>query len=208
MMGKAIDWHDLFMRYPRWRLLIVTAKRCRTKVGLLLASACIVRMLLRHERPVLLESLSVWSMSGAALIAAGVAFRIAAMGVLKKKESLSTTGVYSLCQHPLYLGSMLITFGFCLILRNPMNFATAFLYFLMFYPLTMAWETIRLGQRFGAEYDKYVQKTPLLLPRGRYHSGGFNWRDARINGADLLLGLIVVLLTAVEIMARVLRSQL
>lgn len=135
------------------------------------------------------------------LILAGVAFRLAAHGCIKKKEALACTGVYSLCRHPLYLGSMLITYGFCCLLNDPKNFVLATLYFGIFYTLTILWEEIRVSERFGEAHRRFAASTPLLLPVGRYRSGAFDCRRAIHNGGAALIAATLALLGMVEVMA-------
>src|SRR5690348_14098960 len=46
------------------------------------------------------------------LILSGLAVRSWAAGTLRKGKDLTTDGIYHLCRHPLYLGSILILSGF------------------------------------------------------------------------------------------------
>ncbi len=110
-----------------------------------------------------------------------------AHGRLRKKRDLATDGVYSLCRHPLCLGSMLITPGFCILFDDGADYLIAGAYFLSFYPLTIAWEEVRLGERYGAAHREYGATTPLLLPLGCFRRGEFRWADALHNGGSVLL---------------------
>src|SRR5207244_4469684 len=104
-----------------------------TKIGLALFAYCFIEGLIENEIPFNLDHPNAWVIAGLMLILAGVAFRLAAYGCIKKHEVLATSGVYSLCRHPLYLGSILLTMGFCCLLDDAENFVLAILYFTMFY---------------------------------------------------------------------------
>jgi protein-S-isoprenylcysteine O-methyltransferase Ste14 len=203
------DWRKLRAEHPRVFILAVVLKKLRTKAALVVASMCATLVVVRHQSP-LDAPRPLWLGAGAILILAGVAFRFAAMGCLRKKEELATGGVYSLCRHPLYLGSMLMTCGFCFLLgpaNATVNFIAATAYFAVFYPFVMFWEEIRLSERYGAAHERYAATTPLLLPRGRFHSSGFGLGLALRNGGALLLGVTVVLVAAIGAMAEVLKHH-
>lgn len=199
------DWRKMRERRPWAFVLIVLGKKLRTKVGLVLVVACVADGFILWEPPYDLGRPNALVALGIVLILAGMAFRIAALGCLKKKESLATTGVYSLCRHPLYLGSILMTYGFCFLLDDLANYVMATLYFAIFYTLTIVWEEIRLAERFGEEHRRYAAQTPVILPLGRLHTGGFRLGAAMRNGGALLIGLTALLLTADEIMAKMMQ---
>jgi len=142
---------------------------------------------------------------GLVLIVLGVGLRIAAYGTITKQDTLTTAGVYSLCRHPLYLGSMLATCGFCVLFDDPANFVIAAAYFVLFYPLTIFWEEIRLSERYGAAHAAYVAGTPLIVPFGRYRRSGFAWNRAVHNGAIILIVVTSCLLGGTELLAEVMR---
>lgn len=196
------DWRMVRERHPWVFTSIVLGKKLRTKVGLLLAVACVADGLILWEPPYDLSLLNRWILAGIALIGVGVAFRLAALGYLKKKEILATGGVYSLCRHPLYFGSILITYGFCCLLNDWVNYVVATAYFLVFYTLTIVWEEIRLEERYGTQHCQYASRTPALVPYGRFVPCEFKLGIAMRKGGGLLLGLIVTLLVADEIMAK------
>ncbi|HPD32426.1 MAG TPA: isoprenylcysteine carboxylmethyltransferase family protein [Phycisphaerae bacterium] len=195
------DWIQWAGNHPRWFALIVGTKRLRTKAGLLLVGFGLGEGVYNHEVPFDLDRPNAWVFVGLAMVLAGVAFRFAALGSLRKKEELATTGVYSLCRHPLYLGSVLMAYGFCCLLNDSKLFLIASAYFILFYGLTIAWEEIRLAQRYGDAYHRYANETPLILPVGRPCRGQFGLATALRNGGAALIAVTTILLAAIESMA-------
>ncbi|MDQ3813438.1 MAG: isoprenylcysteine carboxylmethyltransferase family protein, partial [Armatimonadota bacterium] len=107
-----------------------------------------------------------WSLPlGAAIVTAGMLLRMWAVGWLCKNQILVTGGPYALIRNPLYLGTLLITIG--------QSFMSAVPLALIVFPalwLAVYWPTIRgeedyLATRFGAEFEAYRARVPLLLPR-------------------------------------------
>ena len=135
----GFDWKALRAERPWLFALIVLAKKVRTKVAIVIVAICVADGLIFYEPPFDLDEPNVWVITGLALILAGLAFRLAAYGCLKKKEVLARTGVYSICRHPLYVGSILLTYGFCCLLDDVWNWVAATLYFAIFYTLTIIW---------------------------------------------------------------------
>lgn len=196
------DWRKLRVKHPWLFVLIILAKKLRTKVALVIVAICVADGLILYEPPFDLDEPNVWVLIGIGLILAGLGFRLAAYGCLKKKEVLATTGAYSLCRHPLYLGSILLTCGFCCLLNDVWNWVAATLYFAIFYTLTIVWEEVRLAERYGAAHAEYARATPILLPLGKFHSGEFFWSQALRHGGGVLIGMVIALLAVVESMAQ------
>ena len=176
-------------------------KKARTRVGFLLAVWCLAEGVYFRERPFALHRPNAYVVIGLILIVSGLAFRLAALGCIHKKESLAIEGVYSLCRHPLYLGSILIAYGFCILLADLENYVLASVYFVVFYPVTILWEEIRLGVRYGEMHRRYRACTPLLLPLEAVRKGTFTWRTAMSQGGLLLLAAVTMLLGSVQVMA-------
>ncbi len=200
-MAMNQNWSQFRVRHPRLLAGLVVLKRFRTKVGFVLVAYCLAEGLYKDEVPFDLDELNIWVVIGMLLILMGVAFRIAAYGCLKKKKSLATSGVYSLCRHPLYLGSITMTYGFCFLLDDFENFVIATAYFATFYSIVIAWEEIRVAERYGDVHDVYRKSTPLLLPLGSFRGGAFTWRHALQAGGLQLIVVTIALLSAVEVMA-------
>ncbi|MDO8628921.1 MAG: isoprenylcysteine carboxylmethyltransferase family protein [Phycisphaerales bacterium] len=188
-------------QHPRLFAALVILKRFRTKVGFVLAGYCLAEGLYEDEVPFDLDRPNMWVVIGLGLVFTGFMFRFAAYGCLKKKELLATSGVYSLCRHPLYLGSILLTYGFCFLLDDIENYVFATAYFATFYTIAIAWEEIRLAERYGDSHDAYRKSTPLLLPLGRFRGGAFALRQALGAGGLQLMVATIALLSAVEAMA-------
>lgn len=196
------DWKSFQGRHPALLILLIFFKRLRTKAAVALVGVCVAKGIYLNEPPFDLDHHpSKWVFVGLALIAAGVVLRMAAHGTIRKDESLATTGVYSLCRHPLYLGSMLLTYGFCVLFDDPENFIVATIYFAAFYSLTIAWEEIRLEEYYGDEHREYCRSVPLLLPIGRYRHNGFRWNRALQSGGSVLLVMTILALGVVELLA-------
>jgi uncharacterized membrane protein len=113
------------------------------------------------------------------LIAAGLAVRSWASGTLRKGKGLTTWGPYRLCRHPLYLGSILIVAGFCLLLPALVNIATMLALIVVLYGLTIVREERRLAIKFGDEWKSYTAATPRLLPLGVSAGAAGPWSFAQ-----------------------------
>jgi protein-S-isoprenylcysteine O-methyltransferase Ste14 len=103
---------------------------------------------------------------GVVLIVLGEAFRIWAAGHLQKNETLTTTGPYAYVKNPLYVGTILITTGFCILGNNIYLLAVAMFAFCFHYiPYKKRIEGDRLKKIFGSQYDEYDEKVPEYIPR-------------------------------------------
>ena len=170
----------------------------------MLIVASVAWMVLRNEPPMELLQRSAWIYAAIACIAVGVAIRVSALGCLRKNEVLSTSGVYSLCRHPLYLGSLVMYTGFCILMQSWVFWILGFAYYAVFYTAAVIREERFLHEKFGAALDEYRERTPAILPYGRYRRGTFCVGHALRRGAVKLLVSVPLLLVAVEAMARVL----
>jgi protein-S-isoprenylcysteine O-methyltransferase Ste14 len=140
---------------------------------------------------------------GVVLILIGEAIRIWAAGHLRKNENLTVTGPYGHVKNPLYVGSILITTGFCILAGNIYMLAAATLAFCFHYiPYKKRVEGDRLKRIFGSPYDDYDQKVPDYIPRWRPYSEekaswSFRCFIENSEGGILLLNLlgIVVILS-------------
>jgi protein-S-isoprenylcysteine O-methyltransferase Ste14 len=103
--------------------------------------------------------------AGLALVGCGLALRSWAAGTLRKGKALTTAGPYRLCQHPLYLGSLLLMPGFCLLVRHVHDAFLALGCVMVLYLLTMQREERRLAERYGDAWAAYARRTPHLVPR-------------------------------------------
>jgi protein-S-isoprenylcysteine O-methyltransferase Ste14 len=111
---------------------------------------------------------------GVALTFLGIAFSLWAMVTLGRHydlvlevhqdHELIRSGPYALVRHPLYTGLGLHFAGACLATGNLLLIAgTLLVTYPAFYARARAEERLLRG-RFGAEYEKYVQEVPMLVP--------------------------------------------
>lgn len=134
----------------------------------------------------------------------GEALRIWASGYLFKDECLSVSGPFSYTRNPLYLGSFLIGFGFCLASAQMLLLAAFLLFFTFVFAGTIVNEERILAQNFGAEFVHYKEKVPVFIPSlVRYDSKilcKFNWRQVIHNRE--YLAFIGVAIIALYLMVR------
>jgi len=163
-----------------WRTAVL---QHRITVSILLALACL--WFIHPSRYSLLLSLP--------LIILGEAVRIWASGHIHKMVEVATTGPYALCRHPLYLGHLLITAGFCVAGNNIWLAIIGLpLFFAIFNP-TMASEEEQLDASFGQTYREYCESVPRVLPRWSRKAlqGGHDWQQVRKHReANNILGLL------------------
>jgi protein-S-isoprenylcysteine O-methyltransferase Ste14 len=113
--------------------------------------------------------------SGSFFIALGILVRCITIGLVyivrggnNRKihaENLVTTGIYSICRNPMYLGNILLIFGFGL-------FANSLIFTLIFFPLfvfiyiaIMKAEEDFLTNKFGMEFIDFKNRVPALFPK-------------------------------------------
>jgi protein-S-isoprenylcysteine O-methyltransferase Ste14 len=100
------------------------------------------------------------------LVVPGLWLRGYASGYVKKNAEVTMTGPYAYTRNPLYLGSMLIAFGFALAARSIwIAVALAVLFALIYVPVIRSEEAF-LRTKF-AGYDAYAARVPRLVPRLR-----------------------------------------
>ena len=147
---------------------------------------------------------------GIALALSGLLLRMWATGWLVKNEALTIAGPYRFTRNPLYLGTLLITLGQCLMSDVP--WAPLF-----FAPLCLAlyWPTMRqeeqyLRERYGADYASYAERVPLLLPNLRVlirpetssTTQAFEWRRVRRCYKGFLANALIILVFGLLHLAR------
>lgn len=109
---------------------------------------------------------SVYGFFGIALVVLGLFIRSWSAGMLMKNNRLSTKGPYALCRNPLYLGSMLLTIGFLVIIGDWVTFIIlAVLSLVLYIPvIKKEEEVIRNLFKEDPEFDRFFSTTPRLIP--------------------------------------------
>ena len=110
-------------------------------------------------------------MVGIVLIILGEGIRIWAAGHLQKNEALTVTGPYAYVKNPLYIGSIFITAGFCILADNIYLLAAGtFMFCFHYIPYKKRVEGDRLRKIFGVRFEDYDQKVPDYIPSLRPYS--------------------------------------
>ena len=98
------------------------------------------------------------------LVLPGVWLRGYAAGYVRKNAELTSTGPYAYTRNPLYLGSMLIAFGFGAASGSWLLVALLAALFAAIYIPTIQGEEQYLRAHFPG-FDAYAARVPRLLPR-------------------------------------------
>jgi protein-S-isoprenylcysteine O-methyltransferase Ste14 len=98
------------------------------------------------------------------LVVPGLWLRGYASGYVRKNAELATTGPYAYTRNPLYLGSMLIAFGFAAAAWNLVILLVLAGLFAVIYIPTIQSEEAYLREHF-AGFEAYAREVPRLLPR-------------------------------------------
>jgi hypothetical protein len=130
------------------------ARRIRVPLGFVFAA-----LFLLLARPSWLSlAWSLW------VVVPGVWLRGYASGYVKKNAELTVAGPYAHTRNPLYLGSMLIAFGFAGAARSVTIFLALAVLFALIYAPTIRSEEEFLRATFH-DFDNYARRVPRLLPR-------------------------------------------
>jgi protein-S-isoprenylcysteine O-methyltransferase Ste14 len=130
------------------------ARRIRVPAGFLFAAFYLWR-----ARP---SSASLaWSLL---LVVPGLLLRAYASGYVKKNAELTVTGPYAYTRNPLYLGSMMMAFGFAAASRSLWITLLLALLFVLIYAPTIYSEEQFLRVTFPT-FASYAQSVPRLFPR-------------------------------------------
>jgi hypothetical protein len=105
-----------------------------------------------------------WMAASLVLVLPGLWLRAYASGYVRKDAELTTTGPYAYTRNPLYLGSMLIAFGFAAASARWEILASLAVLFAAIYIPTILNEEAYLRANF-AGFDEYARRVPRLLPR-------------------------------------------
>lgn len=117
-----------------------------------------------------------WEQLCLAISGLGLLIRVVAVGhapagtsertaVQPRAASLSTSGIYSLVRHPLYLGNFFLMLGVVLFARSAWLAAWFALSFWLYYERIMAAEEAFLRREFGAAFEEWAGATPAFFPR-------------------------------------------
>ena len=104
-----------------------------------------------------------WLAASLVLVLPGLWLRAYASGYVRKDAELTTTGPYAYTRNPLYLGSMLIAFGFAAASARGEILAALAVLFATIYIPTILSEEAYLRANF-AGFDEYARRVPRLLP--------------------------------------------
>lgn len=90
-------------------------------------------------------------------------------------------GIYAHTRNPMYLGNLLMMFGWALIVNAPEFYLIALPLACFFYAAIIATEEAYLRTKFGEGFDEYCAKVNRILPRlsgfrGSIDGMRFNWQ--------------------------------
>ena len=137
--------------------------------------------------------------AGVAFVAAGILVRLWASGYVKKDKVLATGGPYAFVRHPLYVGNLLISVGFCLASGLWWSWLAMLIFWILYYPPTIRMEDSKLHGLFGESWEKWRAVTKALIPRLSPYPGRErgNWSFAysmKLNGEPLIAAFLAVCL--------------
>jgi len=83
---------------------------------------------------------------------------------IEENHRLIFKGIYKCVRHPVYLGTILVFFGYALSFRALITPLAFFFSFFILFKNRMDLEEKILKERFGKEYELYMEKTKRLIP--------------------------------------------
>ncbi|MBI5059574.1 DUF1295 domain-containing protein [candidate division KSB1 bacterium] len=119
---------------------------------------------------------TVYQMSCLLIALSGVVIRAIAIGYAQPGTSgrntreqiadhLNTSGLYSVCRHPLYLGNVVMFTGLVMFTQSVFFILFAVFAYWMYYERIAAAEERYLTDKFGEVYVKWGEQTSFMVPR-------------------------------------------
>jgi protein-S-isoprenylcysteine O-methyltransferase Ste14 len=124
---------------------------------------------------------------------------------MEKATRLSTSGMYSIVRHPLYLGNYFFWLAVAMLPRSWWVVLLVTLVFWVFYERIMFAEEEVLREKFGAAFLAWAERTPAFVPALRSWvppEYPYNFRGVLRREPTALFGLVLAIL-AVEAVADV-----
>lgn len=111
-------------------------------------------------------------------------------------EKLNTTGFYSIVRHPIYVLSNFLTFLGYLLFTEMLTFILiSIIFYFIYYYFIMKAEDCYLESKFGEEWRRWAQITPMIIPKfsnWKPFEGSFNFKKALINVNSTILTTIFI----------------
>lgn len=206
---SGVGLRDDLERWGRWLF------RHRGSLPFLLIAAVVLGVRgLRY--PLASHGLSLaWDLACLCVGLLGVAIRAAAAGFAPAGTSsrstsgpsastLTTTGMYSLVRHPLYLGNLFMWLAPAMLPRSLSLVVIVTLVFWLYYERIMLAEEAFLRQAFGETFESWARRTPTFFPAWklwRRPELAFSWRTVlrrEYTGLFALVATLTIVETALE----------
>jgi len=134
--------------------------------------------------------------AGLILVLIGQAIRIWAAGYISKNKQLAVAGPYAYVRNPLYVGSLFLAAGYCVMSGLWWSWIITAVFYYVFYIGTIVSEEEHLENILGEAYVKYKAAVPRLLPRLSPHhgpnGGSFLWSQVWHNREQRSLTALVI----------------
>lgn len=153
-------------------------------------------------------------LAGFAIIVAGLALRIAVIGLVnipregRKKRvhaaRLATTGLFRQVRNPLYVGNLILFTGWLIMWNNPWAYLVGLPLGVFFYQAIIRAEEAFMEEQFGEEFRRYKQFSNRWLPRlgglwASLQDHSFNWGRAVAKEYNIVLIWTFMALTAMTV---------
>lgn len=116
-----------------------------------------------------------WVLSALALLLVGLAIRSWSAGTLNKSRELTTTGPYAVVRNPLYVGSFMMMFAFCILCKDLPTFLFIAGPMTFLYWVQVQFEEIRLSKLFPDQWSSYYASTPRFIPWRLWRASLVGW---------------------------------
>ncbi|MFX0023348.1 MAG: methyltransferase family protein [Candidatus Hermodarchaeota archaeon] len=84
--------------------------------------------------------------------------------IVEQNHTLMTNGIYKYIRHPIYLGMLLVFFGYGLSFKSCITPFTFLILFFIIFNNRMNLEEKLLKEKFGRDYELYLERSKRLIP--------------------------------------------